>query len=545
MTNAGNFDGAWQALLAQALAGSAGDVWPELQARWAERHAGLWAEHSGKGGAPTATPSRDRRFSDPAWGASPVHAYMAQAYLINAEMLAEAAKLLPAGNPQQQRQMQFMARQWIDAAAPSNFAATNPEFIEAALKSEGESIRRGIENLLTDLQRGHIAMTDEAAFEVGRNLATTPGQVIYENELIQLIQYAPTTAQVAQRPFLIVPPCINKFYILDLQPENSFVAHLVAQGHTVFLISWRNVQAAQGHFGWDDYLELGPLTALALARDITGCDEVNTLGFCVGGTILSSALTVAAARGEPPPTSLTLLTTLLDFSDTGEIGCLVDEQSVALRESTIGQGGLLRGTELATTFSALRANDLIWPYVVGNYLKGMTPPAFDILFWNSDSTNLPGPFLAWYLRHLYLENSLRVPGELAMCETTADLTRIKCPVYFFASREDHIVPWRSAYSGRALVGGESEFVLGASGHIAGVINPPAKGKRCFWTNPAASADPDAWLAGAKETPGSWWPHWYAWLQDKVGARRTAPKSVGNRRYRAIEPAPGRYVREKA
>jgi polyhydroxyalkanoate synthase len=551
--NIGHTPGAQAAMPGQfAPLGEAFGIAPEplqeLQKQWTARHTALWqkmvADAQGQGDV-AASSSADRRFADPAWHESPLYRYLHQAYLVNAEALAQLPEIAPAQSEQKRQQLRYVTRQFIDAMAPSNFVATNPEFIKTAIETQGESIRRGIENMLTDLERGHISMTDEAAFEVGRNLAATRGSVVFENELIQLIQYAPTTKTVAKRPFLIVPPCINKFYILDLQPENSFVRHVVEQGNTVFLVSWRNVQADQGHLTWEDYLELGPLTALQVVQEITGEPQVNALGFCVGGTILSAALAVARSRGEDPVASLTLLTTLLDFSDTGEIGCLVDEASVSMRESTIGEGGLLRGSELASVFSSLRANDLIWQYVVGNYLKGNTPPPFDLLYWNSDATNLPGPFLAWYLRNLYLENNLRDPGQLTMFGEPADLSMIDMPVFIYASREDHIVPWKSSYLSRDLVSGETTFVLGASGHIAGVINPPAKNKRSYWFNDENPVKADDWLAGADEVKGSWWPTWSEWLTRFKGGTRAAPKTLGNGQYQPLEPAPGRYVKQKA
>ncbi len=522
-----------------------------LQQEWRERHAALWQSMLGrKSGDAIPTPliaaePGDKRFAHPAWAASPIYDYVRQAYLLNAQYLKRMADTLPAPDPLTKNRLHFATRQFVDALAPSNFAATNPEFIQKAIESNGESIRTGLQNLIADLEKGRISMTDDSAFEVGRNLATTPGAVVFENELFQLIQYAPLTDTVAQRPLLIVPPCINKYYILDLQPENSFVRHAVAQGNTVFLMSWRNAKADLGHKTWDDYLEQGPLTALKVVREICGEDTINALGFCVGGTLLSAALAVAAARGEQPVASLTLLTTLLDFSDTGEIGLFVDEQSVAAREATIGQGGLLTAKELSTTFSALRANDLIWQYVVGNYLKGDKPAAFDLLYWNSDSTNLPGPFAAWYLRNLYLENSLRVPGKLAMCGVRADLGRVDMPHFILATREDHIVPWQSSYLGRHLLGGPSTFVLGASGHIAGVINPAAKNKRSHWISDSDTANPDEWFAGASEVKGSWWSRWTDWLRQFAGGTISARGRLGSDNYPTGEPAPGRYVKEKA
>ncbi|MBK6631663.1 MAG: class I poly(R)-hydroxyalkanoic acid synthase [Betaproteobacteria bacterium] len=524
-----------------------------LQKEFAERHALLWQsmlQQQGGAAMPAAgddggTPRWDKRFASPAWSESPYYDYVRQAYLLNAEFIARLVESAPLDDEAARNRLKFFSRQFVDAMAPSNFVATNPEFIKTALETQGASITAGIQNLVADLGKGRISMTDDAAFEVGRNLATTPGRVVFENDLIQLIQYAPSTNKVFERPLVIVPPCINKFYILDLQPENSFVRHAVEQGMTVFLVSWRNPQADLGLLGWDDYVEQGALKALAVAREIGGVDQLNALGFCVGGTILSAALSVAKARGEDPATSLTLLTTLLDFSDGGEVVNYLDEASVAAREAAIGKGGLLRGAELASAFSSLRANDLIWQYVVGNYLKGGKPPAFDLLYWNADSTNLPGPFAVWYLRHLYLENALREPGRLAMCGTAADLGRLDMPAYLYSSREDHIVPWHSAYLSRDILGGETTFVMGASGHIAGVINPPAKGKRSHWRNDAPAATASDWLTGSTEHPGSWWPHWIEWLKRFAGAERPARKTLGSKRHKPGEVAPGRYVKEKA
>ncbi|NMG34133.1 class I poly(R)-hydroxyalkanoic acid synthase [Azoarcus sp. TTM-91] len=521
-----------------------------LQKEFAEKHAALWStmlsRKAGEEQAQVAAPEPgDRRFNAPEWSASPVFDYVRQAYLLNAGFLRNVADELPIADGRAKSRIQYLTRQYIDAFAPTNFAATNPEFIRTAIDTKGESITRGIQNLLSDLEKGRISMTDDEAFEIGRNIAISPGSVIFENELIQLIQYAPLTAKVAQVPLLIVPPCINKFYIMDLQPENSLVRFIVEQGYTVFLVSWKNPGLDEAHFGWDDYLEKGVLTALDVVRAVTKVKKPNALGFCVGGTLLASALAVARARGEEPVASLTLMTTLLDFADAGEIGCLVDEASVAAREAAIGKGGLLKGQELANVFSSLRANDLIWQYVVGNYLKGQKPQAFDLLYWNSDATNLPGPFLTWYLRNMYLENNLRVPGRLKMLGQKVDLGRVDAPAYLIATKEDHIVPWKSAYLGRNLLGGEVTFVLGASGHIAGAINPASKNKRSYWTSEAAVADPDAWLEGAAEQKGSWWLHWIQWLRPYGGKQVAARQRLGSPRFEPIEPAPGRYVRAKA
>jgi polyhydroxyalkanoate synthase len=527
-----------------------GDALAALQNEWRERHAALWqAMLARRGGdvSPTVAPAEpgDRRFDHPAWAESPIFDYLRQAYRINSDYLKKAVEAAPVADGQAKDRLRFVTRQFVDAMAPSNFVATNPEFVQKALETQGQSITQGIQNLIADLEKGRISMTDESLFEVGRNLAITPGAVVYENELMQLLQYAPLTDKVAKRPFVMVPPCINKYYILDLQPENSFVRYAVEQGHTVFLVSWRNAKAEQGHLTWDDYIERGVLKAFGVVKDICGVDQVNALGFCVGGTIISSALSVMRARGGNEVASLTLLTTLLDFSEPGELGCFIDEASVVARENTIGKGGLLMGSELAAVFSALRANDLIWQYVVGNYLKGIKPAPFDLLYWNSDSTNLPGPFAAWYLRNMYLENNLRVPGKLAMCGVKADLRKVDMPVFILATREDHIVPWQTSYLGRALLGGKTTFVLGASGHIAGVINPAGKNKRSYWINDGEAASADEWLAGATETKGSWWPRWAEWLKQFGDGEVAARGRLGSRAHPAGEPAPGRYVKEKA
>ena len=486
----------------------------------------------------------DRRFSAPEWKESPIYDYLHQAYLLNTQYLKQVVEVIPAQDAKSKERMRFLARQMADAMAPSNFAATNPEFIKLALETKGQSITDGINNLIKDFEKGRISMTDESVFEVGKNIATTEGAVVYENELMQLIQYSPLTPKVGTRPLVVVPPCINKFYIMDLQPDNSLIRFMVDQGNTVFLVSWRNPSEAHAQVGWDDYLEQGPITALHIAQEITKVKQVNALGFCVGGTILTSALAVLKERGEDPVASLTLLTTLLDFSDTGEIGLFIDEQGVTAREGTIGKGGLLPVRDLANTFSFLRANDLVWNYVTGNYLKGEKPKAFDLLYWNSDSTNLPGPFACWYMRNMYLENNLRVPGKLAMCGANVDLGKLDMPVYLLATREDHIVPWQSAYQSTRILGGKIRFVLGASGHIAGVINPVSKNKRSYWVNEDVKTEAEGWLTAAEEKKGSWWADWADWLKPLSGEQR-APRKPGNANYKPIEPAPGRYVRERA
>jgi len=498
--------------------------------------------------APRA-PIGDRRFASDEWLANPTAAFTAQLYLLNARALMQMAESVE-GDAKTRARIRFAVQQWIDAASPSNFLALNPEAMNKALSTQGQSLAAGMQQLLADLRKGHVSQTDESVFEVGRNVASSAGSVVFENEFFQLIEYQPLTEKIYERPMLFVPPCINKYYILDLQPENSVIRYTVEQGHRTFVVSWRNPDASMVDKTWDDYIEHGAITAIRTVQAITGAKTLNTLGFCVGGTILATALAVLAARGEQPATSMTLLTTLLDFAHTGILDVFVDEASVRLREMTIGeqapQGpGLLKGQELATVFSFLRPNDLVWNYVVGNYLKGEAPPPFDLLYWNGDGTNLPGPMYCWYLRHTYLQNDLKVPGRLTVCGEKLDLGSIKAPAFVYASREDHIVPWQAAYASTALLKGKRSFVLGASGHIAGVINPPAKGKRSHWVNDRLPATAEAWFEGATERPGSWWPEWSAWLEPLSGKAVAAPKAPGSRQHKPIEPAPGRYVKVKA
>ncbi len=524
----------------------------QVQADYLKCVAEIWnqsLERVQADGKTKPAPIGDRRFAGHEWLESPAAAYTAQMYLLNARALMQLAESVQ-GDEKTKGRVRFAVQQWIDAASPSNFLAFNPEALQKALATNGESLTTGMRHLLEDVKKGHVSQTDESVFEVGRNVATTEGAVVFENELFQLIEYKPSTAKVHERPMLFVPPCINKFYILDLQPDNSVIRYTVEQGHRTFVVSWRNPDASMAATTWDDYIEHGAIQAIRTVQAITGVEPFNMMGFCVGGTIITTALAVLAARGEQPAHCLTLLTTLLDFDDTGVLDIFVDENLVKLREMTIGADaprgpGLLKGNELATTFSFLRPNDLVWNYVVGNYLKGESPPPFDLLYWNGDSTNLPGAMYCWYLRNTYLENKLKVPGATTVCGEKLDLRKIKAPVYIYGSREDHIVPWMAAYGSTRVVEGKRRFVLGASGHIAGVINPPAKGKRSYWTNDKLPPTADAWFAGATEHPGSWWPDWTGWLRGHGGKLVAAPKTPGNRQYRAIEPAPGRYVKAKA
>ena len=530
----------------------------DLQRTYLQQSTELWNRALRAGGS-WASPA-DRRFAAADWSAKPA-AFMAEMYLLNSRTLTQMAERLQ-GDRKTRERIRFAVQQWVDATAPSNFLALNPEAQRKAVESKGESLAHGLRQLLADLGQGHMSLTDESVFEVGRNVAISEGAVVFENELFQLIEYKPLTEQVFSVPMLFVPPCINKYYILDLQPENSVIRYTVAQGHRVFVVSWRNADESVARFTWDQYIEDAAIRAIGLVQEISGAEKINTLGFCVGGTILSTALAVLASRGEKPAASLTLLTTMLDFSDTGVLDIFIDEAMVKMREMTLGEqsprgGSLLKGQELATTFSFLRPNDLVWNYLVGNYLKGETPPAFDLLYWNSDSTNLPGPMYCWYLRNTYLENNLIVPDKVTVCGEPVDLGRIDAPAYVYASKEDHIVPWTGAYLSTGVLGGDVRFVLGASGHIAGVINPPASGKRSHWifgdggtVDSTATPEPlppeaDQWFSGAREQRGSWWPDWTKWLEPLGGERVPAPAAPGTDKYPALEAAPGRYVRAKA
>ncbi len=521
--------------------------------------------------------AKDRRFKNKSWTDNPLASVTAANYLINSQAMMGLADAVQ-GDEKTRGRVQFAVEQWVAAMSPSNFLALNAEAQQKAVETKGESIAQGVANLLADMRQGHVSMTDESLFTVGKNVATTEGAVVFENDLFQLIEYKPLTAKVHEKPFLMVPPCINKFYILDLQPDNSMIRYAVSEGHRTFVMSWRNPDQSMEGKTWDNYIEDGVLTAIRVTQEIAAAPQINVLGFCVGGTMLSTAMAVLSARfaklnagqeaaASPrgrgrsagkakaveqtvpfPVASMTLLTTLLDFSDTGILDIFIDENAVRYREMQMGQGGLMKGQDLASTFSFLRPNDLVWNYVVGNYLKGETPPPFDLLYWNSDSTNLPGPYYAWYLRNLYLENRLVQADTLTVCGEKIDMGLVDVPAFIYASREDHIVPPQAAYLSTQYLSGDKRFVMGASGHIAGVINPPAKKKRSHWTRDDGKlpATLDSWLEGAEELPGSWWSDWSEWLAGHGGKQIAAPKAYGGAdNYKAVEAAPGSYVLAKA
>ncbi|MSU98068.1 class I poly(R)-hydroxyalkanoic acid synthase [Pseudomonas mandelii] len=485
----------------------------------------------------------DRRFSSGNWS-TPLFGSLAAFYLLNAGFLLKLLDKLPIKDKKPRQRLLYLVEQAIAAGAPSNFLASNPDALQRVVDTQGGSLFTGLLHLASDLQEGKMRQCDSGAFKVGVDLANTPGEVVFKNELFQLIQYYPQSETQYRRPVFIVPPSINKYYILDLRPDNSMVRHLLQQGHPVFLMSWRNFDQAHAGTTWDDLIDTGIIKGLQVTREISGDQRPNCVGFCIGGTLLSSALAVLAARGDKDIGSVSLLTTFLDYLDTGPIDIFVDEQLVAYRERTIGgqEGpiGLFKGEDMGNTFSLLRPNDLWWNYNVDKYLKGQKPIPLDLLFWNNDSTNLPGPMYCWYLRHTYLQNDLK-SGELDCCGVKLNLRAIDAPAYILATHDDHIVPWRSAYASTQLLSGTKRFVLGASGHIAGVINPPAREKRHYWTNNRVSKDPDTWFMNAQEQAGSWWNDWFVWLADQAGERQPSVSHIGNANFPALESAPGRYV----
>lgn len=523
------------------------DAWFKVEGAVLDRlqseYTGEWAQLSMQMLTQQPFAFTDPRFSGNAWS-QPLFGALAALYLLNSRFLMRLIDELPIESRKMRQRLVFLVEQLIAAGAPSNYPGSNPEVLERMVQTQGTSLFSGMLHLASDLKEGKLRQCDSEAFQVGGNLAITPGQVVYQNSYIQLIQYLPQSDSQHQRPLLIVPPAINKYYILDMQADTSFVRHALEQGHPVFLVSWRNADESIATATWDDYVEQGILEAIRVTQAISGQKQFNMLGYCVGGTLLACGLGVLAARGEKPATSLTLLVTLLDFEDTGILDVFVDEEIVRYRERTIGgEGGnygLFRGEDMGNTFSLLRPNELWWNYGVEKYLKGQKPRSLDLLYWNNDHTHLPGPMYCWYMRHAYLQNDLK-SGKLTVCGETLDLGKLDMPIYLVGTREDHIVPWRSAFASSRLLKGPTRFVLGASGHIAGIINPPAKNKRSYWTSETLPADPDTWLEGAQEHPGSWWNDWYAWLGKHAGKRSAAKTELGSADYPALEPAPGQYV----
>jgi len=498
---------------------------------------------------PVIVPERaDRRFKDAAWNENALFDFIKQSYLLSSKYLTQIASGKDGINDKTQQKLEFYTRQFVDMLAPSNFVATNPEVLRLTLETRGENLLRGLNNMLEDLDRGKgklaIRMTDEAAFEVGRNIATTPGKVVFQTELMQLIQYEPSTERVHRRPLLIIPPWINKFYILDLQPKNSFIKFCVDQGYTTFVVSWVNPDERLSHKSFEDYMVEGPLAAFDAIQQATGERELNAIGYCLGGTLLASTLSWMKVKGDDRVKSATFFTTMVDFKDPGELGVFIDEEQLNSIESTMAKRGYLDGSEMATTFNMLRANDLIWSFVVNNYLLGKDPFPFDLLYWNSDSTRMPAAMHGFYLRRCYHENALVKPGAVCLADVPIDLRRIDLPVYWISTKEDHIAPWKSTYAATQIYRGEERrFVLAGSGHIAGVVNPPVSGKYGYWTNDELPPEPDDWYEGAQHREGSWWTDWSRWTASFAGEQVPA-RHPGDGKLAVIEDAPGSYVKTR-
>jgi len=523
------------------------ELWQQYMKLWqvtAQRMMGQTVE-------PVAEPARgDKRFNDPAWKDEVVFDYLKQSYLLTARWLQGTIKQVEGVDDKTARKVDFYTRQFIDAVSPSNFALTNPQVVKATVESKGENLLKGLQNLLADLERGKgqlaIRQTDMDAFKVGENIATTPGKVVYQNDIMQLIQYAPATEEVHEVPLLIVPPWINKFYILDLKPENSFIKWATEQGYTVFVISWVNPNEQLAKMVFEDYMKLGPLSALDAIEKATGQRKASAIGYCIGGTLMAATLAYMAARNDDRIVACTFFTAQVDFSEPGELGVFIDEDQLASVEEMMGKKGYLEGSEMATTFNMLRANDLIWSFVVNNYLMGKDPFPFDLLYWNADATRMPAAMHSYYLRNMYQKNLLSQPGGIVLDNVPIDLRNIRIPVYIQAGKEDHIAPVRSVYKATQLFSGPVRFMLAGSGHIAGVVNPPRNKKYQHWLNETTKNPPTLaeWQAGAKEFPGSWWNDWNKWLSALSGPKVPA-RVPGTAGLPAIEDAPGSYVKVRS
>jgi polyhydroxyalkanoate synthase len=499
---------------------------------------------------PIAEPAKgDKRFKHEAWQEHFLFDYVKQSYLITARWLHDQVASVEGLPEPTRKKIDFFTRQYIDAMAPSNFALTNPEVFRETVATGGQNLVRGLNNLLDDIERGNgqlrISMTDTKAFELGVNIATTPGQVVAQTELMQLIQYEPATKKQWQRPLLIIPPWINKYYILDLREKNSFIRWAVNEGMTVFVVSWVNPDEKLAHKDFEDYIADGTLAALDAMEKATGEKDANVIGYCLGGTLLAATLGhLAAKKQQKRIASATFFTSLIDFTAAGELEVFIDENQVAALERKMSERGYLEGSEMANTFNMLRANDLIWSFVINNYLMGRDPFPFDLLHWNCDSTRMPAKMHSFYLRNMYMRNQLREPGALTLCGTKIDLSKVTVPSYFVSAMEDHIAPWKTTYAGPGILGGESRFVLSGSGHIAGIVNPPSANKYGYWTNDKRVDDPEEWLASAKQHEGSWWNDWRGWITGYLG-KEVPPRIPGKGKLKVIEAAPGTYARIRA
>ena len=491
----------------------------------------------------------DRRFGDEMWNENDVFNFIKQSYLLSANWVTSMVHDVEGMDEKTARKVTFYTRRFVDALSPSNFIATNPQVIRETFESGGENLVNGIENLLDDLQdhkgQFRITMSDKASFKLGENIATTPGKVIYRNDLLELIQYTPSTKKVYKTPLLIVTPWINKYYILDLRPENSLIKWAVEQGHTVFVTSWVNPDQSFAEKTFADYMQEGVLSSLAAITNATGEERCNAMGYCIGGTLLATTLGYMAATGDKRIKSATFLATMVDFSDPGDLGVFIDPEQIDALDKKMFARGYLDGAEMANTFNMMRDNDLIWTFVVNNYLLGKAPFPIDMFYWNSDSTRLPAAMHSFYLRNMYLDNKLVEAGGIELLGVPIDLRKITIPIYMLSTSEDHIAPWKSTYKASALYGGEIRFVLAGSGHIAGVVNPPAKAKYCYWSNARISKKPDTWLKSAKRHEGSWWPDWAGWLAKQGGGKDVVARKPGTGKLKALEDAPGSYVRVRA
>ena len=541
---------AFMELMSKLLANPYGMAQAQMNLLW--DYFSLW-QHStlrllGVNGAPIASPLKgDNRFKDQQWEEHFLFDFIKQSYLIASRHIRDTVGSVKGIDDNTLGKVNFFTRLYIDAMSPSNFALTNPEVFRETMNSRGQNLVKGLSNMLRDMEDGEgqlrIRMTDTSAFEMGKNVATTPGKVVFQNEMMQLLQFSPSTKDVLKRPFLIVPPWINKYYILDLREKNSFIKWCVDQGHTVFVISWVNPDEKFADVGFEAYLEKGTLTALEMIEKQTGATEVNAAGYCLGGTLLATTLAYLSAKKDKRIASATFFTTMLDFSQPGELGVFIDEKIVEGLEKKMSARGFLDGSEMAGTFNMLRANDLIWSFVVNNYLMGKDPFPFDLLFWNSDSTRMPAKMHSFYLRNFYLKNLLREPDGISLLGTPIDLRKIKAPTYFVSTVEDHIAPWKSTYMGACVVGGDKRFVLGGSGHIAGIVNPPVANKYGFWVGKSKSLpdSPDEWFANTEQQPGSWWTDWQAWVT-KHDPETVAARDPAKGKLKVLEDAPGSYAK---
>ena len=497
-----------------------------------------WMKMMGMQAPPVAAPAKgDGRFKDDDWSSNFLFDYIKQSYLITARHVQHAVANVEGLPADSEKKVAFFTRQFVDALSPSNFALTNPQVLRETVASGGQNLLKGLDNLLGDIEKGGISMTDESAFKLGENVATTPGKVVFQTELMQLIQFLPTTQEAYKTPLIIIPPWINKYYILDLRERNSFIKWALDQGHTVFVLSWVNPDARLAQMGFEDYMKQGPLAALEAVEKATGEKRVNFIGYCLGGTLLGATLAYLTAKGEDRVASATFFVALLDFSAPGELGVFIDEAQVDSLEKKMNERGYLEGSEMASTFNLLRANDLVWSFVINNYLMGKDPFPFDLLYWNSDATRMPARMHSYYLRNMYLKNLLGVPGGITLEGVPIDLSKVKVPAYFISTAEDHIAPWKTTYKGSKYLGGDVRFVLGGSGHIAGIVNPPVAKKYQYWTNDARPETADDWFKTAAQHPGSWWEDWQAWMESKNGGEKVAARIPAN----ALEDAPGSYV----